>query len=61
MLCNLGDIVKTKKPHPCGGNLWEVVRTGTDIKLKCLKCNHIVMLSSEDFKKAIKSKVNNEK
>ncbi|MEG1608254.1 MAG: DUF951 domain-containing protein [Clostridia bacterium] len=60
MTYTLGDIVQTKKPHPCGSNLWEVVRTGADIKLKCVKCGHIVMLSSENFKKAVVRKVNNE-
>ena len=30
----LGDIVKMKKPHPCGTNAWEIVRTGMDFRLK---------------------------
>ncbi|HOM42795.1 MAG TPA: DUF951 domain-containing protein, partial [Bacillota bacterium] len=35
---NLGDIVETKKQHPCGDNHWEVIRVGADFKIKCLKC-----------------------
>ena len=31
----VGDIVKTKKPHPCGSNEWEILRVGLDFKLKC--------------------------
>ncbi|MBN2395718.1 MAG: DUF951 domain-containing protein, partial [Candidatus Atribacteria bacterium] len=27
----VGDIVKLKKKHPCGGYHWEVTRTGIDI------------------------------
>ena len=23
---NIGDIVRTKKPHPCGSKLWEITR-----------------------------------
>ena len=45
----VGDIVVMKKPHPCGGNLWEVVRTGADVKIKCLKCGRVVMLDLLTF------------
>ena len=38
----------------CGSNRFEVVRMGADIKIKCLECNHIVMLSRIDFNKRIK-------
>ena len=27
----LGDVISTRKPHPCGGSEWTVVRTGADI------------------------------
>ena len=33
----LGDVVQMKKA-PCGGDLWEIVRTGMDIRIKCQKC-----------------------
>jgi hypothetical protein len=35
---NIGDIVKTKKTHPCGSNQWEITRIGVDFKLKCQGC-----------------------
>ena len=54
---NLGDIVKTKKMHPCGNNLWKIVRIGVDFKLKCLKCNHIIVLTREKALKAITKKI----
>ena len=50
----IGDNVTTRKPHACGGDKWEIVRVGADYKLKCLKCNHVVMLSSDQFHKAVK-------
>ena len=34
---NLGDVVRLKKVHPCGGDAWEVVRLGADIGIKCVK------------------------
>lgn len=35
---NIGDIVRTKKQHPCGSKLWEITRIGVDFKLKCQGC-----------------------
>lgn len=35
---NIGDIVRTKKQHPCGCKLWEITRVGVDFKLKCTNC-----------------------
>ena len=40
----LGDVIKMKKPHPCGANEWSVLRTGMDFRLKCLGCEHQVMV-----------------
>ena len=53
----LGDIVMMKKPHPCGNNRWQIVRTGADIKIKCLgeKCGRVVMLTRREFNKSLKS------
>ena len=53
----VGDIVVMKKPHPCGGNLWEVVRTGADVKIKCVKCGRVVMLDLLTFGKSLKKVV----
>ncbi len=49
----LGSIVILKKGHPCGENMWEVIRLGADIKIKCLKCNRMVMIPRIDFNKKI--------
>ncbi len=54
MTVNIGDIVTTKKVHPCGSNKWAVVRTGADIKIKCVKCERIVMFPLANFDKIIK-------
>ena len=40
----LDDNVILKKPHACGTNLWKIVRTGVDIKLRCANCNHEIMM-----------------
>ena len=34
----IGQIIRMKKPHPCGGNTWEIQRVGMDFRLKCQTC-----------------------
>ena len=51
---SVGDIIETKKPHPCGGKTWEILRTGADVKMKCVTCGRIVMLSREEAEKRTK-------
>lgn len=51
---NVGDIVETKKPHPCGNNKWEIIRVGVDFKLKCLGCGHVLILERPKALKMIK-------
>ncbi len=50
----LGDIVQMRKPHPCGTDLWTVIRTGADIKIRCTGCSRIVMMDRETFFKRVK-------
>ena len=45
----LGDVVRLKKPHPCGTNEWEIGRLGADIRLKCRGCGRSVMLERYEF------------
>ncbi|MBR5439514.1 MAG: DUF951 domain-containing protein [Clostridia bacterium] len=54
-MINVNDKVTTKKSHPCGNNIWTVVRTGADVKIKCDNCGRIVMLSVDAFNKSVKS------
>lgn len=51
------DIVRLKKPHPCGSTDWEVVRLGADIRLKCLGCGRSIMLTRREVAKRMKSYV----
>lgn len=54
MVYQLHDIVKMKKPHPCGTNRWEIIRMGMDIKIRCLQCNRLIMLPRREFEKKLK-------
>jgi hypothetical protein len=40
----LGDVVRLKRAHPCGGSDWQVDRIGADIGLRCQTCGRHVLL-----------------
>ena len=42
---NVGDVIRMKKPHPCGSCEWEVLRVGADFRLKCQGCGHQIMVA----------------
>ena len=44
MRLNEGDLLRLKKPHPCGVNAWAVMQLGMDVKLRCTGCGHIVRI-----------------
>ncbi|MBE2184847.1 MAG: DUF951 domain-containing protein [Anaerolineae bacterium] len=49
-----GDRVQMRKPHPCGGDLWDVYRIGADIGLRCATCGRQVLLARGAFNKQLK-------
>jgi hypothetical protein len=51
----VGDQVRMRKPHPCGGYEWEVTRIGADIGIQCLTCGRRVMLPRAKFEKQVKT------
>ena len=50
----VGDIIRMKKPHPCGSHEWEILRVGADFRLKCEGCGHQVMVSRKLVEKNTK-------
>lgn len=51
---DLHDIVMMKKPHPCGENRWKIIRMGMDIRIKCLGCEHSVLIPRKEFARKMK-------
>jgi hypothetical protein len=51
----LGDVLRLRKPHPCGGYEWRVVRLGADIGLECLTCGRRVLLERREVEKRTKT------
>jgi len=54
MEIRLGDVVRLRKVHPCGGYEWEVVRLGADIGIVCQTCGRRVLLARSVFEKRVK-------
>ncbi len=50
----IDDIVRLRKPHPCGSTDWRVVRLGADIGVTCLGCGHKVLMPRSDLARKIK-------
>lgn len=51
----LDDVVRLRKPHPCGGYEWVVVRLGADIGLRCTTCGRRVLLPRRELAKRLKA------
>ncbi|MGI6727141.1 MAG: DUF951 domain-containing protein [Anaerovoracaceae bacterium] len=51
---DIGDILELKKPHPCGGKTFQVVRAGMDFRLKCLTCGTQVWITRPNLEKRVR-------
>lgn len=51
----LDDVLRLRKPHPCGGYEWKVVRLGADIGLECLSCGRRVLLPRRQLARRVKT------
>ena len=53
---DVGDIIKMKKPHPCGSQEWEILRVGADFRLKCMAAG-TRLWCQENWQKKIQDKL----
>lgn len=53
----VNESVFMKKAHPCGGREWKIVRTGADVKMRCLTCGRTINLTRDELKKRAKAPV----
>ena len=52
---SVGDTLVMRKPHPCGENRLRVARTGSDVRVICLKCSRDVTVERLKLEKNIKA------
>ena len=51
----VNDVLVMKKAHPCGSDRWLVLRTGADIKMRCIGCGHELMTPRFKIEKNIRA------
>lgn len=57
----LNDFVEMKKEHPCHkSKVWQIIRVGADIKVKCQGCGAVVMFSRHEFERRLKKVIKEE-
>ena len=50
----VGDVLRMKKPHPCGSLEFTVLRVGMDFKIRCMGCSRELMIARSKIEKSIK-------
>lgn len=53
-LC-VGDRLHMKKPHPCGKNEMEILRVGSDVRIRCMGCGRDVTVPRVKLEKSVKA------
>jgi hypothetical protein len=53
----LDEIIRMRKPHPCGSTDWRVVRLGADIGLKCTGCGRRILLARREVVRRMKKRL----
>jgi hypothetical protein len=56
-----GDRIRLRKTHPCGSDLWEVMRLGADVRLKCVGCGRMLSLPRAQLHTALRAIVSGER
>ncbi len=50
----LGDVVQTRKTHPCGSDQWKIERLGADVGIRCLGCGRYVLMERVKLERRIR-------
>ena len=58
---SVGDRAELKKSHPCGGNVFRIMRVGSDVRIVCETCGRDMTLDRVKFEKAIKKMIYSER
>ena len=60
MKLSVGDLAEFKKKHPCGGNVFKILRVGSDVRIKCDTCGHDMTLDRIKFERSVKKLIHTE-
>ena len=56
----IGERLRLRKKHPCGGFEWEVVRLGADIGIRCTTCSRKVLIPRSALERRTKARLTDE-
>ena len=56
----VGDVLELKKPHPCGGKKFKVMRVGSEVRIICECCGRDMTLDRIKLEKAVKQIIHKE-
>ena len=54
---SVGDRAELKKTHPCGGNIFRILRVGSDVRIVCETCGRDMTIDRVKFEKSIKKMI----
>lgn len=57
---SVGDRAELKKPHPCGGTVFKILRVGSDVRIVCETCGRDMTLDRVKLEKSIKKMIYSE-
>ena len=49
-----GNRIQLKKPHPCGNNLFRILRVGSEVRVVCERCARDMTVDRLKLEKAIR-------
>jgi hypothetical protein len=49
----LGDVIRLRRSHPCGGDTWRIDRLGADIGLRCQTCDRHVLVERRTIERRL--------
>ena len=50
----VNDTIEMKKQHPCGSREIQILRVGSDIRIKCQGCGHDMTVAREKLERSIR-------
>jgi len=53
-ILHVGDLLELKKPHPCGGHQFRILRVGGDVRIVCATCGRDMTINRIKLENAIK-------
>ena len=51
---NPGDVLELKKPHPCGGRRFKIMRVGSEVRIVCETCGRDMVMERVRLEKSEK-------